>query len=303
VKTVFWLDRSLFDKRPGLAEARAFCRNLAHRHYENFTVISFLLPRRLRQDFANVYAYCRIADDLADELGDPAESLRRLDEWQQHLDLCFRGRSIHPVYVALEETIARHQIPESPFSALLAAFRQDQFKHRYDTWTEVLDYCRNSANPVGHLVLYLCGYCDARRQALSDNTCTALQLTNFWQDVVRDHDRGRIYIPRELMDKHGYGEDLLAARVANASWSALMRELIDRTRPLFARGLQLCPLVNWRVRVDIRLFSLGGLEILRAIEEIGYNTLHHRPKLNRRQEARLIAGALVAARIAPAIRR
>jgi squalene synthase HpnC len=297
VESLPWLDRSLFEKRSGLQEARAFCRNLAHRHYENFTVISFLLPRRLRQDFANVYAYCRVADDLADELGDRSESLGRLDEWQCHLDLCYQGRSIHPVFVALEDTISRREIPKAPFSALLEAFRQDQVKLRYDTWNEVLDYCRNSANPVGRLVLYLCGYRDEKRQSLSDATCTALQLTNFWQDVARDFDRNRIYIPRELMEKHGYDEAKLAARIADESWSALMRDLIGRSRPLFQHGLQLCPLVSWRVRIDIRLFSLGGLEILRAIEEMGYNTLHHRPKLNRRQETRLIAQALAAAAI------
>jgi squalene synthase HpnC len=290
-----WLDRRWYANRPSLKEAQAFCRRLARHHYENFTVVSFLLPLRLRQHFCNVYSYCRIADDLADELGDPELALERIDEWQEQLELCYAGRPIHPVFVALEETVTRFGIPRDPFERLLRAFRQDQTTKRYRTWDELLQYCSNSANPVGHLVLYLCGYRDAERRRLSDDTCTALQLTNFWQDVARDHDRGRIYIPGELMSRYGCTEGQVAERRADEAWASLMRDLLGRTRPLFANGLRLGPLVHPRIRLDIRLFSLGGLEILRAIEDIGYNTLRRRPKLSRWSEGRLIARAIFGA--------
>src|SRR5262245_19614515 len=289
----FWLDRRWYQKGISRQQAEAFCRAVARHHYENFTVISFLLPRGLRQHFANVYAYCRVSDDLADELGDPHTSLDRLDEWREHLDHCYAGQAVHPVFVALQSTIERFDIPQAPFENLLKAFRQDQIQIRYSSWQGLLGYCENSANPVGRMVLYLCGHRDQERQALSDQTCTGLQLTNFWQDVTRDYERGRIYIPREILDAHGYSETMLANRVVNREWTQLMRDLIDRTRPFFYRGLRLCSLVLRRLRLDIELFSRGGLEILRTIEEIDYDTLHHRPQLTRGRETCLLLGALV----------
>jgi len=293
VENLFWLDHSWYSKGVTQKEAEAFCRALARRHYENFTVISFLLPRRLRQHFANVYAYCRVSDDLADETGDPQQALRFLDEWNEHLNLCYQGKAIHPVFVALGSTIREFQIPRQPFEDLLTAFRQDQTMSRYATWQELLDYCRNSANPVGRLVLYLCGYRDNRRQDLSDHTCTALQLANFWQDVARDYSRGRIYIPLEILERHGYSEEMLSRRLCNEAWVSTMRDVVQRTRPLFMNGLQLCNLIEGRIRFDIELFSRGGLEILRAIEAIGYDTLHHRPVLTAWREIRLIASCLL----------
>ncbi len=293
VENPFWLDRSWFEKRVTQQEAEAFCRDLARRHYENFTVISFLLPRQLRQHFSNLYAYCRVSDDLADEFDDPQKSLARLEEWEEHLERCYKGESTHPVFVALGSTIRQFDIPKEPFADLLRAFRQDQLQTRYQTWEELLGYCRCSANPVGRLVLYLCGYRDEERQRLSDETCTALQLTNFWQDVARDHHRGRIYIPIEILEAHGYSETLLGRRVCNGAWVSLMKHLVNRTRPLFYSGLKLRSLVRGRVRLDIELFSRGGLEVLRAIEAIGYDTLHHRPVLTHLNEARLIAGTLL----------
>jgi len=293
VEDLFWLDRSWFAKRVSRQEAEAFCRDLACRHYENFTVISFLLPRRLRQHFSNVYAYCRVSDDLADEAGDAKRSLASLQEWQEHLDRCYAGEASHPVFVALQSTIRQFDIPKDPFADLLKAFRQDQIQTRYRTWEALLGYCRYSANPVGRLVLYLCGHRDERRQRLSDETCTALQLTNFWQDVARDYRRGRIYIPLELMEAHGYSEDLLGRGVFNGAWVSLMKHLVNRTRPLFYSGLKLCSLLRGRVSVDIELFSRGGLEILRAIEASGCDTLHQRPVLTHWKETRLIAGALL----------
>ncbi len=175
------------EKAPSRAEAEEYCRRLARSHYENFSVASWFLPERLRQDFFNVYAYCRISDDLGDEVGDAGASLRLLDQWETELDACYVGHPRHPVLVALAETVRKCEIPKQTFVDLLTAFRQDQKVSRYATFKDVLGYCRNSANPVGHLVLYVCGYRDAERQALSDFTCTALQLANFWQDVSVDY--------------------------------------------------------------------------------------------------------------------
>ncbi|PYV15300.1 MAG: squalene synthase HpnC [Acidobacteria bacterium] len=288
-----WLDPRLYQSRVSRAEAEAFCRALAERHYENFTVVSFLLPRPLRQHFANVYAYCRVSDDLADEIGDRERALSRLAEWGSHLDRCYEGESTHPVFVALAATIREFDIPKGPFADLLVAFRQDQLQTRYRTWQELLGYCANSANPVGRLVLHLSGYRDERRRLLSDATCTALQLANFWQDVARDYERGTIYVPEEVMRAHGYSEELLARRVADERWTALMEDLIGRTRALFAQGLELPRLIPGRLRLAIELFSRGGLAVLRAIErECRYDTLHRRPALSRRRKALLIAAAL-----------
>src|SRR5882724_1040171 len=177
------------DLAPSLVEAQEYCSRLARTHYENFSVASWFLPARLRQHFYNVYAYCRISDDLGDEVGDPQASLQLLDQWEAELNACYQGNPRHPVFVALRETITALDIPREPFANLLKAFRQDQTVTCYQTFDDLLGYCLNSANPVGHLVLYLCGYRDAERLKLSDFTCTALQLANFWQDVSTDYEK------------------------------------------------------------------------------------------------------------------
>src|SRR6266850_6455139 len=186
-----------------LKQAERYTRWLATHHYENFTVASVFLPRHLRQHFYNVYAYCRWADDLADEIPETAKALELLNWWGGELGQCYAGSASHPVFIALQGTIEKFSIPINPFSDLLAAFRQDQTVRRYATWNDVLDYCRYSANPVGRLVLYLCGYADSERQLLSDYTCTALQLANFWQDVSRDLNKDRIYIPLDFLASYG----------------------------------------------------------------------------------------------------
>lgn len=293
VENLFWLDRRWFERRINEDQAARFCRDLARSHYENFTVASLLLPSSLRQHFANVYAYCRVSDDLADELTDPDSSMSRLREWEEHLDRCYGGEAVHPVFVALRSTIREFEIPKQPFADLLVAFRQDQSKVRYDSWEDLLDYCKYSANPVGRLVLYLCGYRDEQRQILSDRTCTALQLTNFWQDVARDYEGGRIYIPLQTLAACGYTEEALGSGVYNESWVELMKHLIGETRSLFREGLQLCSLVRARVRIDIELFTRGGLAVLRGIEAIGYDTLHRRPALTRAAKGRLLLSSLV----------
>jgi len=193
-------------------EARRYTRWLATHHYENFNVVSWLLPRRLHQHFYNVYAYCRWADDLGDEIPDPKKALKLLDAWDEELQRMYAGKASHPVFIALAETVKEIDIPAEPFRDLLIAFRQDQRVHRYENWAGVLQYCRFSANPVGRLVLYLMGYRDAERQAMADATCTALQLANFWQDVDRDLEKDRIYIPLDLLEEKGLTPEDLFAR-------------------------------------------------------------------------------------------
>jgi len=275
-----------------VAEAERYTRWLATHHYENFNVASWLLPRRLHQHFYNLYAYCRWADDLGDEIADPARALELLEGWDQELRGCYAGRPSHPVFVALRQTILACDIPIEPFSDLLVAFRQDQTVHRYPTWNGVLGYCRYSANPVGRLVLYLCGYRDAERQQLSDATCAALQLANFWQDVGRDLDKGRIYIPLETLAAHGLSEDDIVARRFDARYVSLMKELIARTRGLFEQGMPLAGRVDSALRVDIEMFSRGGLAVLDSIEAIGYNTLQHRPSIPKSKQLQLLIRAL-----------
>jgi squalene synthase HpnC len=272
--------------------ARAYTRWLATHHYENFHVVTFLLPRRLHQDFYNVYAFCRWSDDLGDEIGDTRESLRLLDWWRGELDAMYAGTAKHPVFVALSETVARHDLPIDPFRDLIRAFVQDQTVTRYRTVEELFGYCRCSANPVGRLLLYLCGYRDARRQALSDATCTALQLANFWQDVSVDLGKGRVYIPIEVMRRHEYTVESLQSRRETPAFRATMRELVSTARGLFEQGLPLSTMVDRRLGTDIELFSQGGLRILKKIEAQDYNVLRRRPHIGRTERAWLLLTTL-----------
>lgn len=277
-----------------VAEARRYCERLAKSHYENFLVAGLFCPRPLRQHFYNVYAYCRISDDLSDEIGDTRKSLLLLDWWEEELDAMYRGEPRHPVFVALAETVEKFGIPPDPFRDLLTAFRQDQTTPRYPTYADLLGYCKNSANPVGRLVLYLCGYNDAERLALSDQTCTALQLANFWQDVTRDLDKDRVYIPQEDIMRFGYTEEALFARRFTPEFAALMRFEVERTVPLFTEGLKLCALVDRRVRLDIEMFARGGLEVLRLIEQQGYDVLTRRPAVSKRRQLTILSRRLLA---------
>jgi squalene synthase HpnC len=275
-----------------LEEALAYTRWLATHHYENFHVVSFLLPRRLHQDFFNVYAYCRSADDLGDETGDRQESLRLLEWWRGELDAMYRGRATHPVFVALGPTVERFSIPRQPFSDLIDAFVQDQTVTRYRDWTELFGYCRNSANPVGRLVLYLCGYSDAGRQGLSDATCTALQLANFWQDVTVDLLKDRVYIPLDIMERHGYAMDDLRALRFTPPFREVMREIVNKARALFLEGLPLVGMVDRRLSLDIDLFSRGGMKVLEKIEHQGYDVLKARPAVSKAERVRLLIASL-----------
>ena len=276
---------------PSLEESRAFCERLARSHYENFSVASWFLPTRLRQHYFNVYAYCRISDDLGDEVGNPAASLLLLDQWQKELEACYAGSPRHPVFVALAETVRTFEIPQQEFSDLLTAFRQDQTITRYETFDDLLGYCRNSANPVGHLVLYLCGYRDAERQKLSDYTCTALQLANFWQDVSVDYEKGRIYLPLESLRRFGVTEEDLAANRNTSAFCEMMRFEVARAREWFERGLPLVSKVDKELAIDLELFTRGGQEILNAIEKQGYAVLGRRPSISKSRKLALVARA------------
>jgi squalene synthase HpnC len=274
-------------------EALAYARWLAGVHYENFHVVSFLLPKRLHQDFFNVYAFCRWADDLGDEIGDTAESLRLLAWWRTELERMYAGEASHPVFVALQATVARHALPSEPFEHLIRAFEQDQRIARYRSWDDVLRYCRYSANPVGRLVLHLCGYTDPERRKLSDATCTALQLANFWQDVAVDLAKDRVYIPLEVMERHGSTLEDLFALKATPAFRATMREMVAKARELFEEGLPLAGMLDRWLAVDIELFSRGGMRILDKIERQDYDVLARRPAVSKVERAGLLLSVLV----------
>ena len=283
-------------------EAVAYAHRLVRSQYENFSVVSLLVPRELRDDFASVYAFCRWADDLGDETGDRQRSLDLLGWWRAELEACYRGEPRHPVFVALQPTIRRHEIPIDPFDHLIQAFEQDQRVDRYQTWEQVVDYCTRSADPVGRLVLYVCGYRDAARQQLSDRTCTALQLINFWQDVRRDIvERDRIYVPADALEQHGLTHDDLVGHVVGGqpldveqdeAYRKVIRELVERTWPLFAEGRQLLPRVDRRVRLPIELFTLGGEAVMHRVERIGYDTLNRRPRVGKATKLLLMGRAM-----------
>ena len=267
-------------------ESYEYCRNLARSHHENFTVGSWFLPREKRPHVYAVYAFCRFVDDLGDE--SQGDRLGLLDSWEEELRSCYASHPSHPITVALAETIQRFHIPQEPFLKLIEANRMDQRAHRHRTYEDLLRYCDHSANPVGRLVLHLFGYGDEERQLLADATCTALQLTNFWQDVRRDMEMGRVYIPQEDMERFGYTEDKLQAGVVDDSFRDLMRFQVDRARDLFDRGAGLADMVDGAARLDIALFTLGGLHILNVIERQGYDVLRRRPTLSKFARARLV---------------
>ena len=291
-----------------VAEAYRYCQRLAQTHYENFTVGSKLVPGDKRQHIYAVYAYCRFVDDLGDEAAPhptPAERghepspstagdvashrLALLDWWEKELEACYSGVPSHPVTVALRETIKTFQLPSEPFRKLIEANRMDQHANRYASYTDLLHYCDHSANPVGHLFLYLFGYRDAERRQLADHTCTALQLTNFWQDVARDFQKGRVYLPKEDLDSFGYTEEELARGVVNENFRQLLSFQVERAMQLFRQGAALVHTLDGPVKLDVALFTRGGVAVLDAIRRRNYNVLTARPSLSRRRKAGLFA--------------
>jgi squalene synthase HpnC len=305
------------DRAPSLEEAQRYCARLAHSHYENFSVVTWFLPKHLHQHLYNVYAYCRISDDLGDEVGNAEHSLALLDAWESELNATYLSLAEpppkdvrqdaeklqagstgtnpiaprHPVFIALRETIRDCDIPRQPFADLLTAFRQDQIVGRYPTFDDVLGYCRYSANPVGRLVMYVCGYRDGERQQLSDYTCTALQLANFWQDVAVDYGKGRIYLPLEDLGRFGVSESDIANRRSTPAFVDMMKFEVARARDWFHKGLPLTKMVDKQLAIDIDLFGRGGLEILNAIERQGYDVLARRPAISKPRKLWLVARA------------
>lgn len=283
---------------PTLAEAQAYCRRLAQSHYENFTVASRLFPRHLHQHLCNVYAYCRWADDLADEAGD--QSLALLDWWEGQLEALFTSSGTpqwafptarHPVFVALAETVREFDLPKQPLADLLVAFRRDQVQTRYETFGELMTYCMRSANPVGRIVLAL-GRCrDERNVHLSDTICTALQLANFCQDVRRDFERGRIYLPLDLCRRFCWSEADFAAGQCDDRFRGLLKHLVDQADIWLLTGRPLVQHVPAELRLPIRVFIGGGRAILAAIRRARYDVWSRRPTVGRLTKLRLLATA------------
>ncbi len=276
-------------------EARDYCAALTASHYENFSVVTWLTPRALRPAFQSIYAFCRWSDDLGDEVGDRDRSRALLAWWRDEIRDLFLGKARHPVMVALAPTVAGFAIPADPFLALVSAFEQDQDVTDYATYPQLLDYCTRSANPVGHLVLYLARAFEPDNTRLSDLTCTGLQLANFWQDVARDQEIGRVYLPREDRERFGYTDDDLRALRFTPAFAALLKYQVERARDLLTEGRALVPRMPGALAVDVDLFSRGGLAILDRIAARGYDVLTSRPRLGKLTKLGLLARAFLAA--------
>jgi squalene synthase HpnC len=274
------------------AAALAYCARLTATHYENFSVVTWLTPREHRAAFQSVYAFCRWSDDLGDEIGDARQSLELLGWWRGELRAMYRGEPRHPVMIALAETVDRYRIPIEPLEALISAFEQDQSVREYLTYEQLLDYCTRSANPVGHLVLHVAGAFTPENAWLSDRTCTALQLANFWQDVARDLAIGRIYLPREDRARFGYSEADLRALRFTAAFADLMKFEVERVRGLFREGVALMRRIPGALAIDVDLFSRGGLALLDRIEAQGFDVLSRRPALSRWTKLCLLSRAV-----------
>jgi hydroxysqualene synthase len=288
---------------PGVAaptsveDAFAYCERLTRNHYENFPVGSLLIPKLSRKHVYSIYAFARTADDIADE-GYGAEGmaeeqrLAALDDWEEQLEACYRGRARQPIFIALAETVRELDLPIELPRALLSAFKQDVVKRRYASFEDVLDYCTRSANPVGRLILLLFGYRDENLNRLSDSICTGLQLANFWQDVAVDLAKDRIYLPEEDLTRYGVSTDALHEKRADNRYRELMKFEVKRTKELFLEGRSLPERVTGRLSIELRLTWLGGMRILEKIERLEYDTLNARPKITALDKVSLLARSL-----------
>jgi len=282
---------------PTTEDAFRHCERIAKEHYENFPVASLAVPRHLRRYVWTVYAFARIADDFADEGSQtPAWRLEELDSWERRMDEALAGRPVGPVFVALRETVVRTSLPVQPLRDLLAAFRMDVTTARRQTFDEVLDYCRCSANPVGRLVLHLFGAANPAAAARSDDICTALQLTNFWQDIAVDLQKDRVYLPLDDLARFGYTEQDLRTPVLDERFRKLMKFQVGRTRSLFLRGRPLLDMVRGRLRFELDLTWRGGMAILAALERSGYDMFRSRPAVGRTDRLRILAAAIFGGR-------
>ncbi len=261
-------------------DAYIYCADVTRKHYENFPVASLFLPKEKRRHISAIYAFARAADDFADEGTMPNdERLEMLSMWQSNLENCYEGIADNPVFIALGQTVRELQIPKYLFIDLLTAFRQDVVKRRYESFDELLDYCKNSANPVGRLVLLIFGYNNDVLFRYSDYICTALQLTNFWQDIDVDRKKNRIYIPFEDLERFDYSENDLFARRVSEDFCKMMQMQVERTRALFREGFPLTQCVKRDLRLELSLTWFGGYRILDKIEKVDYDVFTHRPKL------------------------
>jgi len=276
---------------PSLDQSRAYTRRLAEAHYENFTLASRLFPAHLRQHLCNVYAYCRWADDLADEAGSPERSLALLDWWEQQLDAMYAGSATHPVFIALAKTVHEFELSRQPVADLLTAFRREQSQTRYETMKDLLTYCQHSANPVGRIVLVLGRAQDEENAALSDQICTGLQLANFCQDVRRDFERGRIYLPLDQCRRHSWDEARFAAGRYDDDFRRLLQSLVADAEAMLLAGQPLARRVVRDLRLPVSVFALGGQAILAAIRKSRYDVWTRRPTVGRWTKLRLLAGA------------
>lgn len=286
------LNPELYRKDLALEDAYEVCRDISIGHYENFTVVSRLMPAEKRKYIYALYAYSRYTDDLGDELEEG--NLEALDTWEKDLMRVFQGEEPkNAILMALQDTVRSHSLTAEPFRKLIEANRMDQLNKSYGTYEDLLEYCDHSANPVGRVFLGIFGYNDERRNNLSDKTCTGLQLTNFWQDVNRDEKMGRVYLPEEDMKRFGYSRKMLEDRIYNEEFVELMKLEVSRARNLLEEGLELVPLLDSRIKLDVRLFNQGGLSILDKIEEEEYDVLHKRPTLSRGEKVWLFFSNLL----------
>jgi len=271
-----------------------YCEKIAYGHYENFPVASRFIPADKRRYLAAIYAFARTADDFADEPGyTQAERIESINRWDQRLSDCYNGEASHPIFIALCETVDRFQIPIDLFQNLLTAFRSDVTTKRYETFEQVLDYCSCSANPVGRLVLLLFNYRSELMMMHSDNICTALQLTNFWQDVSIDIQKDRLYLPREDLDQFHVKEDEILTRLPSTRFRKLISFEVARTERLFREGKPLLQEVGRDLRFELRLTWNGGMNILSKIKSQGFDVFQKRPHLSGLDKVRLFLRTLV----------
>ena len=281
--------------RPTLVEAQAWCRHLATTHYENFHVATWFLPKRARPHFESIYAFSRAADDLGDEVADRETATRLLGEWRTMLDECYGNpaASMHPVFVALHQTIVETGVPKQLFADLISAFEMDQVVIMHQSLDDLIGYSKLSANPVGRLVLWVSGYHDEPRALLSDKVCTALQLANFWQDVVEDWERGRRYIPADQMARFGVTDEMIAGKTFTPEFKALMQFLVDYAGNMLREGGQIADEVDAELAVTLRLFEQGGRAALDGIIAQDYDVLKQRPSVSKVTKIKLLGSALL----------
>jgi squalene synthase HpnC len=276
-----------------LQDAQKYCEKIAKAHYENFIITNHFTPVEVRQHIQNVYAFCRYGDDLGDDAPFPPEQrMQLLKAWLEDLRIAHKdhwsGQPQHPILIALAHTSKIYNIPIEPYEKLITAFMWDQERLQYSTWKELQEYCIHSADPVGHLFLYVYGHDDEELRNISDATCTALQLANHWQDIRRDLAQGRRYVPLETMEKYKYTTEDYNKMVYDERWISILKHEVDRAQALFDQGKTLWTKVDPHLAVDLEMFTLGGEEILKSIRKQKYNTWSKRPKVSKIRQARLL---------------